>query len=230
MAHPIAEKLRNSDPEVRLKACREAPSDPSAVLLLSDLGAALGDPVRSVARAASDALVELGGRFGEVDEVLRNALRSDEPARRFGAAFTTARLAPPGPRLLPALVEALDSPHGDVRWSAAKLLVDTGRLAGDVLPLLLGLARGDAAPRVRRMATHCLRELAPERPEAARVLLSGTRDSDPILRRASLSALAAVLDPTPEVLEGLRAAAREDGDAACRHIAAAALDALGARP
>jgi HEAT repeat protein len=195
--------------------------------LIDGLGKALGDPDRGVARAASDSLAEIGRKCREVDEVLRRALYDDDPRRRWGAAFTWARLEPPGARLLPALVEALDAHEGAVRWTAARLLVESGRAEGQVLPLLLGLVRTDDRPRVRRMASHCLRELAPERPEAAAALLESSRDRDSRVRRASLTALAGLLEPPPEVEARLREAAENDPDAASRQVASRALDRLG---
>jgi HEAT repeat protein len=152
----------------------------------------------------------------------------DEPPRRVGAAFPFARREPPGPRLLPALVEALASGDGDVRWAAARLLVDAGRLHGEVLPLLVGLARAGENPVVRRMATFALRELAPDRPEAAEVLLAGARDGDLHVRRAATTAMASLLDPPESVARHLLAALREDPDAATRRLAALALGEIGA--
>jgi len=198
-------------------------------VLLDALAGALGDPVRAVSRAASDALVALAPSVEGAEAVVRRALRGDTPEQRWGAAFTHARLAPPAPVLLPPLVEALGAPDGHVRWAAARLLVDTGRVVGEVLPLLLGLARTDSRPAARRMAAHCLRQLAPDRPEAARVLLAATRDEDRRVRRASFAALTALLDPLPEVLERLVEALRGDADPASRRIAAVGLGVLGER-
>lgn len=242
MTHPIAVRLRSADPNERRAACVAAVDDPSAVLLADALADVLGDPVKAVVRAASDALVAIGrrdggvagrdggvaGRDGGVDEALRRALRSDEPARRFGAAFTAARLDPPSPRLLPVLVEALASADGDVRWSAARLLVEAGRAHGEVLPLLVGLARAGESAVVRRMATFALRELAPDRPEAAAVLLDAARDSDLHVRRAATTAMASLLSPPATVARHLLSALGSDPDAATRRLAALALGEIGA--
>lgn len=228
MSHPIAERLASPDPHERRSACVAAADDPSAVLLADALAAVLGDPVKAVVRAASDALVAIGRRSGGVDEALRRALRSDHPAQRFGAAFTAARLDPPSPRLLPVLVEALASSDGDVRWAAARLLVEAGRIHGEVLPLLVGLARVGENAVVRRMATFALRELAPDRPEAADVLLAAARDVDLHVRRAATTAMASLQDPPESVARHLLAALRSDPDAATRRLAALALGEIGA--
>jgi HEAT repeat protein len=228
VSHPIVERLRHPDPAERRAACLAARSDPAAALLADALGHALGDPVKGVARAASDALVEIGRRERHVDAVLRDALRSDSPRRRFTAAYTSVRLHPPTPGLLPALLEALGSTDGDVRWAAARMLVDLGRLHGEVLGVVVGLLRGGEDAVVRRMAAFCLRELAPDRPESASVLVAATRDPDLHVRRAALSALAGLLDPPPEVWDRLLEALVKDEDSAAKRIAAVALGELGA--
>ena len=168
-------------------------------------------------------------RAPEVDALLRRALRSDRPNARWGAAFASARLAPPGPGLLPPLVEALACEARDIRWRAARLLVESGRVLPELQPLLAGLATGDPRPQVRQMATHCLRELAPDEPETAQVLLEATRDRDLRVRRASLSALAALGDPPPGVAERLLEVSAADADGASRCIAVGALGEIGAR-
>ncbi len=229
MTAPLAERLRHADPAERRAACRAAPADPAAALHLEALVAALGDPDPGVAEAASRALAELGRGVKEVAPLLRAALRGHEPRRRIRSALTLAQLEPPHPGLLPALVEGLSAAEGPVRWAAARLLTDTGRLHGEVLPLLLALLGGPAPRDARRMAAFCLRELAPDRPEAARVLLAATRDEDAGLRRAALTALAALEGPPPEVVERLVEALDGDPDAAARRVAAAALGEAGAQ-
>lgn len=228
MTHPLLERLASADPVERRAACLAAVEDPAGVLLVDGLAGVLGDPVKAVVRAASDALVEIGRRSGGVEPALRSALHSDEPGRRWAAAFTAARLSPPGPRLLPALVEALASADGDVRWAAARLLVEAGRLHGEVLPLLIGLARAGENAAVRRMATFALRELAPDRPEAVEVLLAGAQDRDLHVRRAATTAMASLVAPPPAVAARLLAALRDDPDAATRRLAALALGEIGA--
>jgi HEAT repeat protein len=228
VTHPILERLASDDAGARRDACAAAAEDPAAALLAPALGTALGDPSKAVARAASDALVAIARRSGGVDDVLRAALHSDSAAARWGAAFTLARIEPPAPRLLPALVEALGSDDGDVRWAAARILVDLGRLHGEVLALLVGLARTGERPVLRRMAAYALRTLAPDRPEAARVLLEATRDADLQVRRAAFTALAALEAPPPEVGARLVEALRGDPDPGSRRLAALALGELGA--
>lgn len=95
-----------------------------------------------------------------------------------------------------------------MRWSAARVLVDMGRLHPQLVGVLIGLVRSAEDPAARRMAAFALRELAPDHPETARALLAATGDDDPHVRRAAVTALAGLLDPPPEVgarLDALRA-------------------------
>ncbi len=229
MSHPLVAQLGSDDPALRRVACLAAADDPAAVLLVDALVRALGDPVRAVWRAASDALVAIARRDAGVWPALREALASPDAHTRRTAALTGARIAPRELRLLPPLVEALGSDDRTARWGAARALVELGQTQGEVHPLLLHLAQADPNPVARRMAAFCLRDLGPDDPRTPEALLAASRDGDLRVRRAALSALAAVVEPTPEVEERLREALLRDADGACRRIAAAVLRILGAR-
>jgi HEAT repeat protein len=198
------------------------------VLLVDALVAALGDPIRAVWRAASDALAEIGRRDAGVAVALRQALASGDARTRRVAALTGARIAPRELRWLAPLVEALGSDDGTLRWGAARALVELGRTQGEVHPLLLEVATGSASSAARRMAAFCLRELGPDDPRTAAALLGASRDADLRVRRAALSALGSLLAPPRAVEERLREALAGDPDGACRRIAAAVLGTLGA--
>jgi HEAT repeat protein len=228
VSHPVVAGLRSADVDERLAACRRAAEDPAGVLFVDALVQALADPVRAVFHAASDALASLG-RQHEVTPALRAALRTGPGRARAAAALTLARLEPPDLRLLPALVAGLGLDDAKLRWSSLKTLVETGRLHGEVLPLLAGLARQDPSPVVRRMAHHGLRELGRDDPAAALALLEGTRDEDVAARRAAYAALSTQLEPPRPVLEQLTAALSQEPDAACRRIASVALGEIGSR-
>ena len=222
MTHPLVSQLASADPGDRRAACLAAAEDPAGALLTDALGDALADPSKAVARAASDALVRIAERSGPVDEVLHRALHGSRPHARWRAAFTAARLAPPGPRLLPALVEGLASGDGDVRWASARIIVEAGRLHGEVLPLLVGLVRTGEHPAVRRMSAYALRALAPDRPEAAQVLLEASADADLHVRRAALTAMASLVGPPADLIAHLLEVLTRDPDAASRRLAAIA--------
>jgi len=227
VSHPLVAQLQSPDPALRRDACLAAADDPAAVLLVDALVPVLGDPVRAVWRAASDALVAIARRDPGVWPALRSALASPDLRTRRIAALAGARIAPRELRLLPPLVEALGSDDGTARWGAARALVELGRTQREVHPLVLQIAQADPNPVARRMAAFCLRDLAPDDPRTAAALLAASRDGDLRVHRAALSALAALLAPPPEVEERLREALEQDPDGASRRIAAAVLRALG---
>jgi HEAT repeat protein len=230
MTHPLLTRLGDADPAVRRDACAALPDDPSAILLLEPLAEALADADPEVRRAAGDALVCLGRTSSQVDPLLLAALRGDAPESRFEAARALAALSPPAPRLIPALVEALGNPRPEIAWEAARLLVDAGRLHGEVAPIVTGLVRAGETSALRRMAIFCLRELAPERPETEDALLFASRADDPALRRAALSALPALLRSgasAEAVHHRLEEAARGDPDSAVRVLAERARNLAG---
>lgn len=198
------------------------------MVLIDALGAALADPDPGVARAAGEALARIGRHCEAVLPVLRRALTSREPRCRIEAAFASARLEPPSLRWLPALVEALADDAADVRWRAARWVVEIGRVHGEVLPLVTGLLASDPAPRVRGMAAHCLRALAPGEPSTAEALLRATRDRDASVRRAALTDLASQGGGDPAVASRLREVASRDSDPASRALADRCLARLGA--
>jgi hypothetical protein len=225
VTHPLLRALASADAEQRRRACHEAEHDPSAVLLAPALAGALADPARAVVRAAAQTLVALGRHHPAVRETLREALRATAPRARIQAALALARLEPAEPRSLPALVAALDEPDGDLRWAATQVLVQMGRSHGEVLPVLLALAR-EGSPRARCMALAGLRELAPGEPGVEKALLAASGDPQATVRRAAYAALSALEPPPASARARLAEAVASDPDAASRRLAEAALAAL----
>ena len=230
MTHPLLAALRSGAVEERRAACDAAPGDPSAVLLVDALVAALGDRDPLVVRAAVRALERIGRDHDGVTTALQAALRSEDPRQRLEAAWTWARLEPPPVRLLPAVVSVLERVDGDARWRAARLLVELGRIHGEVAPVVLGLAGPERAPRVRRIALTALRELAPGAPETLRAHLDASRDPDLGLQRLALTGLAGLRAPTALLWERLTSVLEGHADPVCRRIAATAVGALGDPP
>jgi len=222
----FGERLASEDPNERVAACRAIPDDPAAALLIEPLAAVLGDREPGVARAAIEALVAIGRSDAEVVPLGRRVLRGDSPRARLPAALLLARLEPPGPELFPALVEGLAHPEGPWRWAAARVLVEIGRLHGETLTLLLGLVATSEDPATQRMAIYALRELAPDRPDAATALLAASRAPELPVRRAALVAMGGLFEPPPEVLARLREVARGD-EPGLRKLGEAALRGLG---
>jgi len=228
VTHPLVAALTSRDAGERARACRLAVDDPSAVVLLESLAGALGDPVPRVAMAAADAFASIGARDGEGDERLRRALRRGPPNARWAATFAAAQLAPPSPRSLPPLVEALTCDDPAIQWRATRLLVEAASVLPEVEPMLTNLAIApDADPRVRRMAVHALRLLAPGSGDTEHTCLIAADDPDPRVRRAAASALAGCSGKAA----GLRLLemAEKDPDETSAQLAISALLARGDR-
>ena len=228
MSHPLLQGLQDRDPAVRADACRQIALDPSAVLLLAGLADALADGDSRVSRAASDALVTLGHRLAEVRPQLRQALHAQAAGQRWAAAFSLSRLEAPSLALVPAAVEAMGSPDGDVRWAAARLLVETARLHEEAASVLVQLVSSGETAAVRRMATYALRQLAPDHPDALRAIVAATSDDDLAVRRAALTTLARAIQPPDSVIARLSEVLLSETDSASRTLAAVALGELGA--
>jgi hypothetical protein len=224
VTHPIVAALRSAAADQRLAACAAAADDPSAVLLVDPLVAALGDRDARVVRAATRALERIGREHESVLVALSPALRSDDPRHRLEAAWTWARLEPPPIKLLPAVVSALGNLDGDARWRAARLLVELARMHGEVAPVVRNLVAADQPARVRGIGLAALRELEPESDSTRSAHLAASRDPDSGLARLALLGLAGLGAPTREVWQRFSEVAASHADPACRQIAARALE------
>lgn len=187
---------------------------------VDDLIARLASEDRATQRlACEDAAHRLEEEPGFHRDLVR--LLDQGPVRgRFAAAFVLYRTGRGSLRLLPALLDALDLPDGDLRWSAAAVLAALGRMHGEVLPVLLHEARTSRSGSRRRMALYALRDLAPEREETREVMLRALDDRDPEVRRAALSSFAKLADPGPTSAERVLTILADDPDPRMRRIAA----------
>jgi HEAT repeat protein len=212
VTHPIVAALRSAAAEERLAGCEAAAGDPSAVLLVDPLVAALGDRDARVVRAATRALEQIGREHESVLVALQPALRSEDPRHRLEAAWTWARLEPPPIKLLPAIVSALGDLEGDARWRAARLLVELGRMHGEVAPVVRDLAAADRPARVRGIGLAALRELEPDSELTRSAHLAASRDADAGLARLALLGLAGLAAPTSEVRQRFAEVAASHAD------------------
>lgn len=224
MTHPVVAALRSASAEERLAACALAVADPSAVLLVDPLVAALADRDPRVVRAATRALEQIGREHDAVLVALRPALRSGDPHHRFEAAWTWARLEPPPIKLLPAVVSALGDLDGDARWRAARLLLELARIHGEVAPVVGNLVAADQPARVRAIGLAALRALEPGGELTRSAHLAASCEADVELARLALLGLAGLAAPTSEVWQRFAAVAASHADPTCRQIAARALE------
>ncbi len=187
----------------------------------------MGSANRTLQRGAcEEALLRLQIDPGLRDE-LRLLLRGAGALARFSALWVLFQSERPTLRLLPALLDALELPDGDLRWQAAQMLTALGRLQSEVLPVLLHEASSAASPTRRRMAIFVLRELAPERVETGELYLRALEDPDDDVRRAALSCFAKLTDPDEALaLRALSLARGADPDPRMARIATVVLPDL----
>ena len=130
----------------------------------------------------------------------------------------------------PLFLEALSHPSKDVRAQSAECLgVVGGRARYQNAPraagILEGLARDDAAPRVRAEILTAMVRIAPESEDVAARLLAALGDENPTVRQRAASAIKAL--PVSDKIVLSVTAALEDPDASVRTTAAATLGDLG---
>jgi len=185
----------------------------------------LGHARKAVQRPAAERLATAARDDATVRGAVAARLASADPRERWGAAYALAQVEVAPRDAMPALLEALASPDGDLRWASARILVRAIRhepaLAALVPPLV------DAPSSLqRKMALYCLRDLAGAVPVDGSGIATALADVDPAVRIAAMAAALAALPRTAEVAERL-AALLDDDEAGVRRVAAVTLGQLG---
>ena len=201
MSHPLLAQLR----ERRRGRARRAPAAPSRAIPPARCSPKRWSPRSATPTSASRAppakrwsrSARAGSGDGVVPLLRARAARRRAARAASSAALTLARLEPPEPSLLPALVAgARRRAEGDLRWAAARVLVDMGRAA-----------RRDRARAARPGARRRRARRAPDGdllPARARARSSRQprrrcskrrATATPSVRRAALTAMAGLLDP-----------------------------------
>jgi HEAT repeat protein len=229
----IAIALEDADPEVRLAAIREVAAHPQVILTEAALDAlvrSIGANRKVVQRGGAEALAALSLHDPRVVEKARAMLSHHDSRARWGAAYALGLLNVDDAldlRAVPALVEAIASSDGDVRWAATELLVRRGKTHRDAVSRQLIALVNDGNLNARKMALYCLRDVGGARDELLAAAENACRDHQSLLKMAALSLITRVENP------GDRAAAlairllEGDPDAGVRRCAAVALGHLG---
>jgi HEAT repeat protein len=185
----------------------------------------LGHARKAIQRPAAERLADAAREDAAVRPRLVAMLASAEPRRRWGAAYALARLEPAPIEAMPALLDALGSADGDVRWASVRLLTravqHVPRLIEDVRVLL----RSSSALQ-RKMALYCLRDVGDGSEPG--LLAAALADAESPVRLAAMSAAAALLPRTAATAE-LVVPLVGDSDAGVRRAAAATLGQIGVR-
>ena len=222
----LADRLRSDAPDERRVAIAEIAArtavDPGE---LESLVACLGHPAKAIQRPAADAFRALAEQGIAVEALLTTALDAPDPRLRFGAAYALARLGPPPPAALAALLSALALDDGDVRWAAAELIGRTEPRATAVAGLLPLVANGNALQR--KMALYCLRDLEAPGEDVERAALAALDDADGGVRLAAMATLTRLAKSERSAAAAGILKALNAEDPRERRAAAAALGDLG---
>ena len=174
-------------------------------------------PDKTVRRRAADRLA-VAIRDGALSPAICEAeLDSDDPVRRWSAAFALGRAGRTTPRVIDVALAELGTADGDVRWAAATIVTAVARVIEDVRTTLRRMATGPDAT-MRKMAVLCLAD-AGDRDSTLAVAALG--DDDVFVRLAGLTALGRLGDSSPSVLAAVERARTEDPDVRIRRAATA---------
>jgi HEAT repeat protein len=230
-ANPIV--LDDAEAQVRLAAMREVVEHPQVTLTegaLEALARTLGANRKVLQRRAAEALAALSLHDPRVLEKTRAMLSHHDSRARWGAAYALGLLNLDDAldlRAMPALVEAIASSDGDVRWAAAELIVRLGKAHRDTVSRQLLALANHGNLNARKMALYSLRDVGGARDELLAAAENACGDHQSLLKMAALALLARIENP------GERAAAlairllEGDPDGAVRRCAAVALGHLG---
>jgi len=196
---------------------------------LEALLAGLASPAKAVARRSAEALAARVLSDPKITLMLRAALSHPDARMRWGAAYALGMIdGALGADAIPALVEAIGSRDGDIRWAAAELIIRIGREHPNLMRDALAAIGDDAGIEAGKMALYCLRDLGASGPDVMARAVAAARSTHPALRLAALAILSRCVGTdvsvaTEIVLEMLES----DADAGVRRGAAIALGRIG---
>ena len=180
---------------------------------------------KAISRLAAERLAQAVRDDPSLRARVASLLSSAEPRERWGAAYTLAQLEEAPRDAIPALLDALASSDGDVRWASARLVVRAIRHRPELGETLRPLVRAASALQ-RKMALYCLRDLGGTPTVDATLIAAALADADAAVRLAAMSAAVAIFPHTAEAAD-LLAPLLGDVEPGVRRAAAATLGQLG---
>ncbi len=200
---------------------------PAAAPAVPELVAALAEGPLSLTDAVARALAAVGP---PAVPPLTDALRSDNPAVRRGAALSLGRLRERAntPAAVTALHEALRDGDEKVRAAAVEALVAVAPESPETVAALVARLK-EPNPATRVLATICLDHLGPPARAAIPALLEALEDPDASVRGHAALALKTHCPDKASAVPVLVRALREDSNHYVRGTAAEILGELGRR-
>jgi tetratricopeptide (TPR) repeat protein len=120
-------------------------------------------------------------------------LKGDDELMRIASETALSEIDPDGGNVVPALIEALQDKHQDVRTSVAQALFyrginESAKKPTTAIPALIDALK-DGHPKVREKAAMALLTLGPEAKSAVKALTQAQKDEAPEVRDAATAAL-----------------------------------------
>ncbi len=194
---------------------------------IASLVESLAHSDKGVVRAAVDSLVRLGVKKPEVQNVLDRTLKEMRSEKRWPVAYALAQIGVPSILCLDILMESLGSEDADVRWATVVLLSRIGKENKQIFPRLANLLNTGNSVQ-KRMTVYCLRYLGLDEKTVLPALLQSLRDTDPLVRVATVTTLAEQSNLSDEALALLRGILSQDNDPRVHNAATFALQRLKA--
>jgi HEAT repeat protein len=182
--------------------------------------------VKAVQRRAGEALAAAAAGGCDIELQLRVAAERGSLRRRWAAVWTLARIGDVPESVLPLLFTVMGTADGDLRWAAARIVVQ--RVQCPDLAEQLRRLLDDGNAEQRKMATYCLRDLGRFDDAALALHRRSLGDPNHGVRLAAMATLVRHAAGDGEVAEAFLdlLADREPG---VRRAAAASLGRLGVR-
>ena len=187
----------------------------------------LASESKTVARHASGAIAVIGRSNSAVVARLLDLLDAPDAATRWPAAYALGLIdGALDLRAGPALMEALGSHDGDVRWAALDLIVRLGRQFPDAVQGGLLALQANADANRRKMSLYALRNLGLRDSEVIAAIRHASRSADRHVRLAALAFIRESAGAMPDCVDIVLDCLESDPDEGVRRAAAGILGYL----
>lgn len=184
----------------------------------------LASESKTVARHAAGAIAAIGRSNSAVVTRLRDLLDAPDAPTRWTAAYALGLIdAALDLRAGPALMEALGSDDGDVRWAALELIVRLGRRFPDAVRDSLLTLPANADANRRKMSLYAFRNLGLRDSEVIATIRDASRSADRHVRLAALAFIRESAGAMPDCVDIVLRGLESDPDEGVRRAAAGIL-------
>jgi HEAT repeat protein len=225
----LAIELRSPDRRQRVAAMVRLNAEAQTYLDTDALEALienLASESKTVARHAAGAIATLGRSNPAIVTLLLDLLGASDATTRWTAAYALGLIdGALDLRAGPALIEALASNDGDVRWAALDLIVRLGRRFPDAIRASLLALQPDDTNR-RKMSLYALRDLGLRDSDVLAAIRDASASTDRHVRFAALAFIRESAGTMPGCVDIVLGCLDSDPDEGVRRAAAGILGYL----